>query len=343
MKKPFMKTIFMAVMVIIVIFSLTACGKTKDSSGDNAPDQNNATSDDQGFEIVERPEGKIPTVILYDKDGVKVSLSEPEPELLQDVDFEKAGKLTLENNTDIVIGVAYAELYVNRIQNTENLIELIVDPGKEDSLILDLTPYKNTRGENISLLKDSDLYSINLVFSITDINAGFVPLNELNLYIPVGSEEEQQAFLAKFTPEEKLVFENDDLAFYFSERYKDDPPRESNNTQRVYEFLVKNKTDKYLTFGDEEKTSVNGTPVQLFAPTGNIDAYNYRFAYTALPKQDDDGSQILQFDEIKHFMSYNISESLNGDLIKEENFEFMFKPADFGLETTATAEEVKYR
>lgn len=84
-----------------------------------------------GYEIIDRPQGKLPTIVLYNKDGVKLTLSEPEPDLLQDVTFERAGKLTLENNKENTVGVSYAELYVNRIETAEDSIGLVAEPGEK--------------------------------------------------------------------------------------------------------------------------------------------------------------------------------------------------------------------
>lgn len=340
------------IMMLAFTLALSACGKTKDSNGTS--NETNTTKDSQGYKILEQPEGKLPTILLYEKDGVTLTLSEPDPELLKKTEaekgkrFERAGMLTLENKKDITVGIGYAELYINRIQTDENILELSAEKGKTETLILDLTPYKNViLNEEKSLLENGEIYSITFQTSIVDINAGWVPFDRFNYYIPMKEEEKQQAFLDQFTTEEKLCFENDVLAIYFMERYYD-PQRdhESERKQKYYEFIIKNKTDQYLSFGDNDETpSIVGTKniKNMRWPFGGIEASNYMIDYLILDKVDDNDDPIMHYDEMKQAYVYELYDMFDGEEVTSGEFEFIFKPGDFGLETTSTKEETYYK
>lgn len=342
--------------VVIVMLALTlvlsACGKTKDKNVTS--NETDTTNNGQGFQILEQSEGKLPTVLLYDKDGVTLTLSEPDPELLKQAEmekektFERAGMLTLENKKDITVGIGFAELYINRIQTNENILELSAEPGKTEKLILNLTPYKNTfSNEEESLLENGEIYSITFQTSIVDIKAGWVPFDRFDFYIPIKDEEKQQAFLDKFTAKEKLCFENEDLAIYFMERYNHPQrARESERIQKYYEFIIRNKTDQYLSFGDnDEIPSILGKKSikNMKWPFGGISADNYLIDYLILHKVDDNDDPIMQYDEIKQAYIYELRDMYDGEELTSGEFEFTFKPGDFGLETTSTKEEVYYK
>lgn len=354
------------IVILALILVLSACGKTEDNtvtSGDNnlTTENSNATSNEtsttnnnQGFQILEQPEAKLPTILLYDKDGVKLTLSEPDPELLKQAEmkkektFERAGMLTLENNKDITVGIGFAELYINRILTDENILELSAEAGKTEKLILNLTPYKNRLWyEEESLLENGEIYSITFQTSIVDINAGWVPFDRFDYYIPIKDEDKQQAFLDKFTSKENLCFENEDLAIYFMERYYiADRDRESQRIQKYYEFIIKNKTDQYLSFGDDDETPSivgNKSVKNMKWPFGIISPKNYMIDYLILDKIDNNGDPILQYDEIKQSYLYGLSEMPDSEDLKSGEFEFIFKPGNFELETTSTEEEVYYK
>lgn len=340
------------IVILALILVLSACGTTEDKNV--STNETNTTNNSQSFQILEQPEGKLPTILLYDKEGVTLTLSEPDPELLKQAEkkkkktFERAGMLTLENKKDITVGIGFAELYINRIQTDENILELSAESGKTEKLILNLTPYKNTFWtEEESLLENGEIYSITFQTSIVDINAGWVPFDRFDFYIPIKDEEKQQGFLDKFTKKENLCFENEDLAIYFIERYHHpERDRDSQRIQKYYEFIIKNKTDRYLSFGDNDETpSIIGEKKinNMKWPLGGVSAGNYTIDYLVLGKIDDNGNPIMQYDEIKQAYVYELRDRYDGEELRSGEFDFIFKPGDFGLETTSTKEEVYYK
>lgn len=353
-----MKKIVVMITLAIVL-TLSACGQTKDTQESmnqntiehNDPSNKN-TITNQGYVILEQPEGKLPTILLYDKDGVKLTLSEPDPILLEKAEsqkgktFERAGMLTLENKKDFTVGIGFGDLYVNRIKTDENILNVSAETGKTEKLIIDLTIYKNLFMDEISILENGEIYSLTFQTSFVDINAGWVPFDSFDYYIPIKDEEKQQAFLEKFISKENLCFENDDLAIYLMQRY--DFPESQSDSQiilKYYEFIFQNKTDKYLDYGqDMSPSSLSGKTVKdMLWPLGGISAGNYDIGYLALHKVDHEGKPNINYDEFKQQYEYSLYENLYGEEITSGEFDFVFKPADFGLETTATLEEVYYK
>lgn len=365
-----MKRIIMAV-VILAVLMLTGCGENKELTGTGTRSGETVggtedsvvgtgetggaagqTEDDKGFRVVDRPEGKLPTVVLYEKDGVKVTLSEPDPELLKkeeaqkEMSFERAGMLTLENGTDIAVGIGSAELYVNRIRTNENMIGMVANAGKTERFILDLTLYQDAYyGEGTTLLENAEIYSVRFQCSMFDVNAGWVPFDDFDRYIAVGEEEKQKIYLEKLASEENLCFENEDLAIYFLNRYYPENYKiDTERTQKYYEFIVRNKTNKYLTFYETEDMTANGTPLEGHVGMGGgISAGNYKMEYSYLDKISQSGEVIMQYDQIKYVFYYGLSDTYASEDTKESGFEFVFHPADFGLETTSAPDELEYR
>lgn len=170
--------------------------------------------------------------------------------------------------------------------------------------ILDLTLYQDgLHGDGKSILQNGTIYSINFHCFIIDVKEGWwMPFDTLDYYIPIEDEEQQHVYLESLATEDRLCYENDSLAIYFLNRYYPKNNKgESKYYQKYYEFLIKNKTDRYLTFCANEDTKINGKMVgSEIGFGGGLSSGNYMIDYSLLRKQNREGELIMQYDEIQY-------------------------------------------
>lgn len=334
--------------LLLFLVMLSACSKK-----DNNDKKNNMKISGSKCEILERKEGKLPTILLYNKDGVKLTLSEPDLELMEGKvnkagnKFERAGMLTLENNKDINVNIDYNYLYINGFPNGTNLLGMLTEPGKTSKKVIDLTPYKY---DYQSLLENSKIYSIGFETSIVD--GVSTPFDNTACYISLEDKKDEQTYLEKIAKKENKIFENEFFEIYYLSRHIDkskitDPYYDSG---KFYEFIFHNKSNKHLVIDHDYNKGVNfngkdlDVGILLHIDTFMAPGY-YGIGEFSLPKVDVNKNPILNYDEIKFYGKYYFLDNFYDKIDKNDkgsSFEYVFKPGKFGLETKATLEETKY-